>query len=183
MNVFSGVLCNAAHCSVILSANLNWNISRMPQFLLSPFYDSYIHTCHSNPIVLWAKVESNHFITIWIRQMIISSSRTANGPLTRYVKLLVAHALGMPGTFSSPVRVSDPDMHHGTCVTHVPWCMPVSLTSGFLWSRWRGKRSRHSRRMRNPQFYISGKRPMVLTCWNLGKNVYVWEEIQNCFVV
>ena len=32
----------------------------------------------------------------------------------------------------------DPDMHHGTCVTHVPWCMPGSLTSGFLWSRWRG---------------------------------------------
>ena len=51
-------------------------------------------------------------------------------------------------------------MHHGTCVTHVPWCMPGSLTSGFLWSRWRlgrGKRSRHSRRMRNPQFYVSGK--------------------------
>ena len=23
--------------------------------------------------------------------------------------------------------VSDPDMHHGTCVTHVPWCMSVSL--------------------------------------------------------
>ena len=27
--------------------------------------------------------------------------------------------------------------------------------------RWRGKRSRHSRRMRNPQFYISGKRTMA----------------------
>ena len=26
--------------------------------------------------------------------------------------------------------------------THVVWCMPGSLTSGFLWSRWRGKRSR-----------------------------------------
>ena len=26
--------------------------------------------------------------------------------------------------------------------------------------RWRGKRSRQSRRMRNPQFYVSGKRPM-----------------------
>ena len=25
----------------------------------------------------------------------------------------------MPGTFSPPPRVSDPDMHHGTCVTHV----------------------------------------------------------------
>ena len=22
---------------------------------------------------------------------------------------------------------NDPDMHHGTCVTHVPWCMPGSL--------------------------------------------------------
>ena len=26
--------------------------------------------------------------------------------------------------------VSDPDMHHGTCVTHVPWCMSESLTCG-----------------------------------------------------
>ena len=26
--------------------------------------------------------------------------------------------------------VSDPGIHHGTCVTHVPWCMSGSLTSG-----------------------------------------------------
>ena len=58
--------------------------------------------------------------------------------LARYVKLRVAHAPGIPGTFSSPPRISYPDMHHGTCVTHVPWCMPGSLTSGFLWCRWRG---------------------------------------------
>ena len=83
-----------------------------------------------------------------------------NGPLTRYVKFRVPHAPGMPGTFSPTPRFRDPDMHHGTCVTHVPWCMPGSLTSDFLWSRWRGKRSRHSRRMHNPQFYVSGKRPM-----------------------
>ena len=57
-------------------------------------------------------------------------------------------------------RESDPDIHHGTCVRHMPWCMPGSINSGFLWSRWRGKRSRHSRRMRIPQFYVSGKRPM-----------------------
>ena len=67
----------------------------------------------------------------------------------------------MPGTLSPPQRVSDPDMHHGTCVTHVPWCMSGSLTSGFLWNRWRGKRSRHCRRMCNPHFYGSGKRPIV----------------------
>ena len=40
-------------------------------------------------------------------------------------------------------RVSDPGMHYGTCVTHVPWCM-----SGSLYPQWWGKRSRHSRRMR-----------------------------------
>ena len=51
--------------------------------------------------------------------------------------------------------------HASRHVTHVPWCMPGSLTSGFLWSWWRRKRSRHSRRMRNPQFYVSGKRPVV----------------------
>ena len=85
-----------------------------------------------------------------------------HGPLARYVKLRVAHAPGMPGTFSPPPRVSDPDMHLGTCATHVPWCMPGSLTNGFHWSRWRGKRFRHLRRMRNPQCYVCGKMPMAV---------------------
>ena len=38
--------------------------------------------------------------------------------------------------------------------------MPGSLTNGFFWSRWRWKRSRHSRRMHNAQIYVSGKRPV-----------------------
>ena len=80
--------------------------------------------------------------------------------LTSFDGLLVAHAVGMPGTFSPTPRVSDPDIHHGTCVTHVPRCMSGSLIGGFLGSRWRGKRSWYSRRMRNPQLYVSGKRPM-----------------------
>ena len=54
-------------------------------------------------------------------------------------KIVGAHAPGMPGTFSPSPQVSDPDMHHGTCVTHVPWCMPGWLTNGFLWNRRRGK--------------------------------------------
>ena len=53
-------------------------------------------------------------------------------------KIAGAHAPGMPGTFSPSLQACDPDMHHGTCVTHVPWCMPGSLTSGFLWNRRRG---------------------------------------------
>ena len=54
-------------------------------------------------------------------------------------KIANAHAPGMLGMFSPSPQVSDPDMHHGTCVTHVPWCMPGSLTSGFLWNRRRGE--------------------------------------------
>ena len=88
-----------------------------------------------------------------------SNIGSSNGPLIRNVKLRFAHAPGMPGTFSPPPRVGGPGMHHSTCVTNVPWCMPGSLTNGFLWSRWRGK---CSRRMRNPQFCVSGKRPMAL---------------------
>ena len=56
-----------------------------------------------------------------------------HGTLTRYVQLRVAHAPGMPGTFSPPADpplFSDPCMHYGTCVTHVPWCMSGSLTCG-----------------------------------------------------
>ena len=73
----------------------------------------------------------------------------------------VTHAPGMPGMFSPPTRVSDPAMHHGTCVTHVPWCMPGSLTSGFIWSRWRKKTTFPAFAVHvQPKFYISGKRPM-----------------------
>ena len=32
--------------------------------------------------------------------------------------------------FKRKPLVSDPGMHHGTRVTHVPWCMPGSLTCG-----------------------------------------------------
>ena len=54
-------------------------------------------------------------------------------------KIAGAHAPGMPGTFPPSPQVGDPGMHHGTCVTHVPWCMPRSLTSSFLWNRRRAK--------------------------------------------
>ena len=52
------------------------------------------------------------------------------------------------GREREPVKllVSDPGMMH----------------VGIANPRWRGKCSRHSRRMRNPPFYVSGKRPMGL---------------------
>ena len=83
-----------------------------------------------------------------------------SSPLASYqIRIIVGCACaGNAGNVSPPPRASDPDMHHGTCVTYVLWCMPGWLTSGFLWNWWWGKRSRYSRRMRNPQFYLSDKR-------------------------
>ena len=95
-------------------------------------------------------VVSNEISTKYIFQV-----RSSNGITTWAVGLLPntsncgCACAEMPVTFSPSPLVSNPDMHHGTCVMRVPWCMPGSLTRGFLWSRWRGKRSRHSRRMRN----------------------------------
>ena len=92
--------------------------------------------------------------------MLLREFNEVHGPLATYLKLRVAHAPGMPGTFSPLPRPSDPDMRHCTCVTHVSWRMSGSLTSCSLWSQCREKRSQHSRRKRNPQFYVSGKRPI-----------------------
>ena len=93
-------------------------------------------------------------------------------PLATYVKLRVVHAPGMLGTFFPPLRVSDSDMHHGTCVTHVPWCMPGSLTSGSLWSRC----------IHNPQLCVSGKRPIgweyhKRTVWCFNRNGWCRAEM------
>ena len=112
---------------------------------------------------------------VWAAKVLhLSGKRIRHGPLARYVNLRVAHALGMPGTFPLPPWVSDCDMHHGTCMMHVPWCMSGSLTSGLIRSRWRGKRSQHSRRMRNPQFYVSGKRPIL---YLVSRNIEFCEMI------
>ena len=51
----------------------------------------------------------------------------------------------------------------------------------FLWSRWRRKRSQHSRLMRNAQFYVSRKRSMALinkTFWVLVRLEHMtWHEL------
>ena len=77
---------------------------------------------------------SNWDLARWRGTRIMAPEKATgrHGPLARYVKLWVAHAPGMPGTFPTPPRVSDPVMHHGTCVTHVPWFMSGSLTIVFL---------------------------------------------------
>ena len=98
------------------------------------------------------------------------------GSLARYVKLRVAQAPGMPGTFSPPSRVkrsrrASRHVHDARAVMHAG-----SLTSGIFWSRWRGNRFRHYRRMRNPQFYVSGNRPMGVA--NDWKRLCIWDTLK-----
>ena len=85
------------------------------------------------PIMVWCHQATSHYLGQWWPS--VPFFLAFHGPLARYVKLRIVHAPGMPGTFSPSSRVSNLDMHHGTYVMHVPWWMPGSLTTGFLWSR------------------------------------------------
>ena len=84
----------------------------------------------------------------------------AYGPLTRYVKLRVSHAPGMPGTFFPPPTsketASKRSEHASRHVGHARAVMHIGIANPW----W------HSQRMRNPQFYVSGKRP---TSWTKHK--------------
>ena len=68
----------------------------------------------------------------------VVTSKTAPFPWASYQirKIVGCACAGNAGNVSPRRRfqrkplVSDPGMHHGTCVTHVPWCMSGSLTRG-----------------------------------------------------
>ena len=108
-----------------------------------------------------------------------------NGPLTRYAKLRVAHAPGMPGTFS---RDADFKIKRGlaipacitarasrTCRDACRNCLPTVA----------GKTFPAFPAHAHPQFYVFGKRPMPWAMWkSLGhgsqrsSNVWIWLIIQ-----
>ena len=67
--------------------------------------------------------------------------------------------------------VSDPGMHHGTCITHVPWCMwdRLPAVAGKTFPAFPA----------HPQFYVSGKRPIysdVGICYKCLDNEYINES-------
>ena len=101
-------------------------------------------------------------IWFWWRRFgwwLVVCSVPCHGPLTRYVKLWVAHAPGMPGTFSPPPTSKETasSRHASRNVRHARAVMHIRIVN----PRCRGKHSRHSRHMRNPQFCVSGKRSIA----------------------
>ena len=107
--------------------------------------------------------KSNQYSTLLLTPLAMPNisefSDLFSEPLARYVNLRFTHAPGKPGTFPQP------------------WCTTRSLTSGFLWSQWREKRSRHSRHMHNAQFYVSG----TALCWQWQR--LLWrQDIDACYI-
>ena len=79
-----------------------------------------------------------------------------HGPLTRYLKSKIAHTGNAGVTFSSPPPLketaSQRSRHEPRHVRDAHAVMNVGIAN----PRWAGKRSRHSRRMRNSEFWVSG---------------------------
>ena len=107
----------------------------------------------------------------------------SHGPLARYVKLWVAHALGMPSIFSSLLRVIDPDVHHSmsdeahaviACCDR--WlAISYEVRGGGNFASIPGTCATH-------KFYVSGKKPMKLICGHEYVHMYVpipqiWEQL------
>ena len=104
-----------------------------------------------------------------------------NGPLTKYAKLRFAHAPGMPETFSPSPRVSDSDMHHGTSVMHVSWCMTGSLTSSFIWNRWWGKHSGIPGACSTRNFAHLVRGPLVnIWLWGVDSGITIFPSAVAC---
>ena len=90
-----------------------------------------------------------------------------HGPLARYVNcgLRVRRECRerFPRhRFQRKPLVRDPGMHHGTCVSHVPWCMSGSLTRG-------GGENipgiPGACATRNFTYLVRGPLGLVMTCW------------------
>ena len=73
-------------------------------------------------------------------------------PLIKYLKLRVTHALGMTGRFSRAPTSKETTSYRSRLASRLVRHARAVMHVGIANPRWQGKRSRHSRRMRNPQF-------------------------------
>ena len=135
---------------------------------------------------LYSNLPLDIFIYDSLRSLIIKTfasskpvSITLNGPLARYVIMRVAHATGMPGTLSPPLTsketASSRSRHAPRHMRHARGVMHVGIAN----PQRRGKRSRHSRRMRSPQFYVSGKRPIPIEKRHYCRMGKIMLDIEN----
>ena len=167
------------------------HLEELPFFIISATFYSFNYTnrllCgreHNNkPIKSHRKFQNDEAITnrfdIYSMTICQNLSFICHHTIrhhTKFVASRVAHAPVMPGTFSPPPTSKETasSRHAPRHVRHVRVVMHVGIAN----QRWRGKRSRHSRRMHNPQFCESGKGPMdkLPGVWydDVGEKLIVW---------
>ena len=140
----------------------------------------------------WHRSHVSHYPKQWWPSILPEISITCHGPLARYVKLRVRMRRECRERFPRHRRWAIP-----TCITARASrtcrdaCRDRQLAVSFEIGGG-GKRSRHSRRMRNLQFYVSGKRPIKLShviiffiiiymcmCLSINRN-YVFDVGLHC---
>ena len=109
-NVLNGIISQFCECVVCWQWSRNCNFSNGRLSSTHENVSGYMINLDCYTVLAWWQEDC-----LWCMQ---------HGPLTRYIYLRIAHAQGMLGIFSPLPQVSDPDMHHGTCVTYVPWYIP-----------------------------------------------------------
>ena len=98
-----------------------------------------------------------------------------HGPPVRYVKLRFAHAPGMPGTVFRHRGLAIP-----TCITARVVMHAGIVNQRFPYKSVAGKTFPAFAAHANPQFYVSGKRPMSWCNVMMQiMGVYVWDAIDN----
>ena len=145
MFLFNNIICS------VWEVVLSWSIWEKNSCLsyLSPL-GHWVHTKLGNCGDLFYEQRLTWMSHGWVITSNIYVGCTHPWASCQMHKTVGCACAGNAGNVAPPPRVNDPDMHHRTCVTHVPWYMSGSLNSDFLRSRWRGKRSQHSQRLRNP---------------------------------
>ena len=135
-------------------------------------------TLACNFITFWVMYS---FFFPWVYMEALDSTTSTPWASCQIRKIAVCACAGNAGNVF-PAAAVYRSRHASRHMCHaLPSCMPSSLTSGFIWSRWWENCSRHPQRMRNPRFCISGKRPIgdkfcnlrisLLNLWILLYNV------------
>ena len=100
-----------------------------------------VNICSVSKIAVWYC--KTKFCSFDVATLYLSIHTYTHGPLTRYVKLWVAHAPGMPRTFSpTPISKEITNKWSRHASRHVRHARAV-MHAGIANPRWRGKRSRH----------------------------------------
>ena len=79
----------------------------------------------------WTVLLASTYIILYVSTLATSDSPRASYQIRKIVGCACAGNAGSVFPRHRLQRkplVSDPGMHHGTCITHVPWCLSVSLT-------------------------------------------------------